>query len=287
MTGLVFRTNDYTRWGTGQGSNLSAAQVDVNFWILYSALTSLQDHALTNENQIDYFSVVGNQLYVTMMNHEVFGPYLLPVAAWNFRGPWTPLTPYSVMDVITHDGAVYLVIFAHTSFGAFIPGANDGAGHNFYGLLLEQPQDELPYDGLAGQVLTVLDAGSPTGTPVTAWENPTRVLALFVVGAPQPSELLLQYVSPEQLTFLVSLVGSAAYCETDPTVEQEYLLYQNTVFVGSINFSPSPPGSVTFYMPSQIVLAPGDVLTLNAPVHPDIHMTNISFSLVGLVGTAA
>jgi hypothetical protein len=113
---MTFRTNDYTRWGSGQGSNLSAAEVDVNFWTLYSALTALQDHALTTENQIDYFSVAGNQLFVTMMDHTVFGPYTLPTASWNFRGPWSSTTSYHAMDVVTDSGSVYLSCYLYERF---------------------------------------------------------------------------------------------------------------------------------------------------------------------------
>jgi hypothetical protein len=43
------------------------------------------------------------------------------------------------LDVVSVGGiGLYLVIFQHTSALSFDPGANDGSGHNFYQLLLQQ-----------------------------------------------------------------------------------------------------------------------------------------------------
>jgi hypothetical protein len=274
---IIYRTPGV--WGGGQGSNLTAAQVDENFFDLFSAITALQDHSLTSENQIDYFATAGNQLYVHMMNHEVFGPYTLPTAQWNFRGPWTALTTYNFMDVFTANGAVYLVIFPptgtpYTSASTFSANANDGSGHNYYGLLLAQPEDELPTGGTVGQVLAMA-----TGSPYnTEWSSLTRVFGLFVAGTPLSDELLLQYIIPEEMTFPSGLTGSEAYCGTEPTTDQVFNLYQNGVAIGSITFSPSP--STNFTLTAAVTFNPGDKLTLVAPSSVDPHMANISITLV-------
>ena len=286
MSDITYRTNDFTRWGAGQGSDLSAAQIDINFWILDSAVLALQDHALTNQNIIDYFSVSGDQLYITMTDHAVFGPYTLPVAQWAFTGAWQADYPYSVMDLFTIDGALYLVIYANTSGSFFDANANDGHGHNYYALVLAQPENVLPLGGEIGQVLTVVDPGSPHGYPITAWEFITRNLAMFVEGYPGDSEVVLQYVCPETMVFPAGLVNSQAYHATAPTTEQVYTLEKNGSSIGTVTFDASSPAGIAFSFGIAVTFSPGDVFTLVAPASPDPHMTNISFTFVASVAQA-
>jgi len=261
-------------WGGGQGSDLAAAQIDENFWELESAILVLQENA-SNSAGIDYFVVEGNQLFVHLTDHVVIGPYTLPTAQWDFRGGWLPLTTYADFDVVTNDGSVYLVIWPHTSTATFNPNANDGMGHNYYGLLLSQPADELPAGGTVGQVLT-----KSTGSPyATEWVSPTRDLSLYIEGAAESSELVLQYLVAQEMTFPIGMDGSLAFAGTPPTTDQAYELYQNGVFIGSVNFTPSPD-EVTFTFAAAVTFMPGDILTMIAPVHADAHMTNISFTFI-------
>lgn len=277
---LAYRTNDNTRWGAGQGANLTPAQVDINFWDLFSAITALQDHALTNENQIDYFSVVGDQMFVTMMNHEVFGPFTLPTAEWNFRGPWVADTTYGDFDVVTQGGSLYLVIFPHVSASSFNASANDGVGHNFYGLLLASPTP-IPTNGTPGQVLTWQGGTGATGVSAPQWENPTRILAVYVEGhVSGPNETVLQYAIPEAMTLPIGLAGSAATQAVAATVEQVFTLYQNGAAIGSINFFPS---SITFTFAGAVTFAPGDVITIVGDPSPDGVQSNISITLVAIL----
>jgi hypothetical protein len=148
MPNIVYRTAG--PWGAGQGSRLSANQVDFNFYNHDQAISALTASIPAG---IAYFYVNGNQLFVVLTDHTVLGPYILPTAAWNFRGAWLPNTSYSVNDVVTFGGSAYLVIFAHTSAATFDPNANDGHGHNLYGLLV-QANDVLPTGGGSGTVLT-------------------------------------------------------------------------------------------------------------------------------------
>ena len=275
---VTFRTTDGTRWGTGQNSDLSATQIDINFWTLHEAILGVQTDITSGGAGIDYFSVVGRNLFVTLTDHTVLGPYVLPVAQWNFRGPWEPITIYDVMDVVTENGATYLVIFAHTSQATFNAGANDGSGHDFYGLLLAQPQDELPAGGTVGQVLA-----KATGSPYnTEWTTLTRNLALYIEGKPTASELLLQYVCPEEMTLPLTLVGSIAIQGTETTAAVSYGLYKNGVAIGSVNFLPSP-ADATFTLTEPVQFNPGDVLTIVGPATPDANQANISITLVALL----
>ncbi len=277
---ITYRTNDITRWGTGQGSDLSAPQIDINFWSLFEQIAALQDGQTSG---IDFFNVAGNNFYVHLKDHTVLGPYTLPVAEWNFRGQWLPTTAYEVMDVITDNGAVYLVIFAHTSAGTFNMFANDGLGHDYYGLLLEQPSDVLPAGGTAGQVLTK-SVDSPDFE--VEWTNQNRTLAFYIEGQPVAGELLLQYIAVENLLFPSGLAGSAAYQEIESSTDVTYDLFKNGAAIGSFNFFGPSPFTMSTTFPGDVAFEPGDILTMVAPAIPDVHQANISFSILASKSTA-
>ncbi len=151
MTDLTFRTTDGTKGGAGKGSDLDAVEVDLNFWWLYSHLNTLIDNPPAAIN-ISGFTTVGSQFYVNMDDHSTFGPYQLPIAKWNPRGEWQALTAYSEQDLVTvNNTSVYLVLFNHTSASTFDPGANDGMGHDYYGLLFVS--GGIPSGGTVGQIL--------------------------------------------------------------------------------------------------------------------------------------
>ncbi len=148
----TYRTNDGARWGTGQGFNLTAAQVDINFWDVIQRIITLE--ALPGAAAgIASFSITGTDFYVHMTDATVLGPYTLPIATYTARGPWAPATAYAVMDTVTNGGSLYEVIFAHTSAGSFSAGANDGMGHDYYSVMLQTPGNVLPTGGSADMLL--------------------------------------------------------------------------------------------------------------------------------------
>ncbi len=175
MADIVFRTTDGTRWGPGKGANLTATEVDLNFWYLYFHLQDLIANPPTAV-EISDFRVVGSQFFVDLSDHTTYGPFELPVAKWNPRGTWQPSTPYVTNDVFDIGGSLYLTIFDHTSGLTFDAGANDGMGHDYYALLLafNTTVDPPPINTTSASLTTILaHAGqyircnSPTGTTVT------------------------------------------------------------------------------------------------------------------------
>lgn len=150
MMAITYRTTDLAQWGAGQGSNLSAAQVDANFWTLYQAIQSVTAQAGVG---VASATVSGDQLSFGLTDGTTLGPYTLPTVTLNPRGNWSASTAYAVNDVVSASGNVYLVTFAHTSGATFSAGANDGAGHDYYGLLFNIPGNTLPVGGATGQVL--------------------------------------------------------------------------------------------------------------------------------------
>jgi len=265
-------------WGTGTHTAHTAASADTNFWILYSLIVALQDAV---PDTIAYFTVTANQMWITMTDHYVFGPLIIPTAVWNFRGPWAPNNSYAINDVFTANGAVYLVIYPQLNSGAtFYDLANDGQGHNFYALLLASPASELPSNGLPGQFLqwTVLD--SPGGV---AWAYINRPIGIYIEEPPNPLEIICRYQFVESTQFPAGLAGSVGSAGTWGTGTQQYQIYQNGANIGHINFNESPTDTATFTFPTAITFHAGDVLTIIAPTVPDGHMTGISFTLLGEV----
>jgi len=148
----TYRTDDLARWGSGQGFNLSPEQVDINFWDLIQRMIAQEERPDPSAG-IAYFEISGVMMYVHMTDDTVLGPYELPVATFRDRGEWAPDTAYSVMDTFSINGGLYVVTTAHTSGATFDPGANDGAGHDYYQLMIQTPGGVLPAGGAVGQLL--------------------------------------------------------------------------------------------------------------------------------------
>ncbi len=270
---VTFRTDDGTRWGPGQGSDLTASQVDINFWVLLTAVQALQAEA-SDHASIDNFVIAGNQLFIHLTNHVVLGPFTLPMAQWNFTGAWVARMGYSAFDVFTNGGAVYLVLVSHVSNSLFSPGANDGFGHSFYGLLLAAPPKELPQTGIEGQQLRWNN--SPADV---SWQTQTRNIACYLETAPNPVEVVMEYQFTEATTFPMGLPGSQFGATFHPTGDQEFDLFQDGGPIGSVTIHPSGPPTIVFNHP--IDFAIGDVLSVQAPVIQDNHMGRIRLNFVG------
>jgi hypothetical protein len=181
---IIYRTSG--PWGAGKGANLVAAEVDGNFYDVDARVTAVQDNLPAAANGIAYFSVSGNLFYVYMTDGTIQGPFALPQAAWTFRGDWAPAVIYNADDVVTANGSVYLVLLNHISASHFDPNANDGAGHNVYGLLLTNPANVLPAGGSVGQYLTKTD----TFDYAVGWQTPIIFPSQKLLEAPNTTYAL-------------------------------------------------------------------------------------------------
>lgn len=189
---VIYRTAG--PWGAGKGANLVPAEVDGNFYDVDRRLFTVEDNMPDVANGIAYFAMSGNLFYVHMTNGTIQGPFQLPQKAWNFRGEWTPNTIYNVDDVVNANGSVWLVLMNHTSAAVFVPGANDGHAHNYYGQLLTNPSNVLPAGGDVGQYLIKSDVDDY----VVDWQTPI----IF------PSQKLLEAPST---TYALTLNNIASY----------------------------------------------------------------------------
>jgi hypothetical protein len=280
VSSLTYRTSDVTRWGGGQGSNLTSTQVDLNFWNLFEAIDQLEaDQALTVS--IDFISqpLNGNQLFVHLTNHAVLGPFTIPTAQWNPRGNWAPLTNYAPFDVVSFGGNLYLITTAHTSAATFNPNATNGLNQNLYILILSAPENALPSDGTIGMRL-VKGSGSPF---VTHWESDLIRLVCFVGGKPNPSELLFQYPVVDNMTIPAGLIQSVFFANTPTAANVTYNLFKTGASIGSITFTGPSPEGISISFPATVTFIPGDIITLVGPATPDIQQADISFSIAALL----
>jgi hypothetical protein len=130
---IKFKNTD-VRWGAGIG-RLPSLTVDENFYELRTRVETLEA-APPEAVSVDHVSwdSVNNTISIVLTDGYTFGPFTLPAAKFTVVA-WTPLTVFPVNTFVTEGGSTYLVEFPHTSAATFDPGANDGLGHNYYGLL--------------------------------------------------------------------------------------------------------------------------------------------------------
>lgn len=142
-----------------KGANLTPNEVDGNFHDLDDRVTDIEE----NPPEARGISEVtqtgdGGSLNFIMTDSSTEGPFTLPTFGLRFRGEWEAETSYLINDIVTANSAVYLVLFNHTSELEFDPGANNGLGDDYYGLLLETPATTIPAGGGAGFVLSKVSA---------------------------------------------------------------------------------------------------------------------------------
>jgi hypothetical protein len=139
-------------WGAGTGAPLTQAQFDGNTYEAQTRIEALEAAITAFGGVIESVTLSGTTLTFHLVGgaqHQV----TLPVPRPNRVEAWQPDTFYVPWDFVTHNGSVYIVLFAHQSAATFDPGANNGQGQDYYGLFFTEPALMLPEGGLTGQVL--------------------------------------------------------------------------------------------------------------------------------------
>jgi hypothetical protein len=262
----VYRTDDGGRWGTGKGSNLTAAEVDVNFWDIIQRILNLENNPPVAVSIRD-FTVVGNQLTINMTDGSTKGPFTIPTSQWRWTGPWSPNTAYGINDIFSDGGAVYRVAVAHTSNPSFDP-ALLVEGNYVYNLLLES-------------ALQAYDMGM-----------------YYSFGVPDDGSVLLQHVAVRNFIIPGNWLNSQAFLRIAATNDLSLPIYQNATLIGHIDFTPATllesggPGQYGTFVPlsppTDIQVRPADILRIYAPdtspPTPDPTAVGLSVTLAALVG---
>jgi len=133
---LTYRTTG--SWGAGKGSNLTASEIDNNFWELVSRIVTLEGAPLDPVSITD-ITVAGTNLTIHLTDGTTRGPFALPTSTLVWQGEWTALTAYTAFNVVyVTDVGAFLVLQDHTSAATFDAAASNTAGdyyHQLFGAL--------------------------------------------------------------------------------------------------------------------------------------------------------
>ena len=211
----TYRESNLPLW-TGVNRPLTFLESDSNIYDKEHRLTTLENTVagLSSGAGIDYFSVTGNQFYVHLTNHEILGPYPLPVVTFNFRqdgtppGTWLPSTLYNSMDVFQHNWTLYVTNLTHTSALSFDPNATDGSGHHLYAILFTQPQGQTNFS-LSGSATPQ----SVDPTVARCFEvSPTASITFNAASTPDGAEMKFIFIGnggSQTMTFGTNFKPSA------------------------------------------------------------------------------
>jgi hypothetical protein len=121
---VIYRTTG--PWGAGIGRNLTAAEVDGNFYDQQTHLANLED-SRPQPDDITSVSTNGTQLTFHLESGATLGPVDLPVLYWRWRDEWEPFTIYAAMDTFSvSEQGLFLTLLDHTSGAEFDPAATTG-----------------------------------------------------------------------------------------------------------------------------------------------------------------
>ena len=251
---LIFRTDDGTKWGSGKGSPLRPDEVDNNFWTVLAAIINLQDNPV-QPYQISNIVVSGNTMTIELSDSvTTFGPFILPVAMFNFTGAYVGNFDYEANDLFVADGGMYWVVRAVTSEPTFNAAQVDGAGAVFQLVFPYSQTLDIGFfwPGLPG-------TGISSGKPIFAM----RAARAFYLEA--------------------SLPGSVFGLDTATTGSLSFPLQKNGTVIGSLDIGAGQTvPAVTFN--STIQFYTGDILKVMRPTAVDATAADFTATFVATRG---
>ena len=121
MIAIIFRTDDGARWGAGKGANLSAAEIDANFWEIATAIQDIVDHPPVPAH-ISNIEVARTAITFVLSDGSSLGPVQLPVVMFRWRGDWQTGLLYETLDTFRVSGqGIFSVLRDHTADPSFDP----------------------------------------------------------------------------------------------------------------------------------------------------------------------
>ncbi len=192
---MLFRTTG--PWGPGSGADVSAAQVDANFYELQQAIAALALGSAQPNSISNITSPTGTSLVITMSGGGSF-TFPMPVAAFRWRGAYAQ-TAYVRNDLIAVAGeGVYLVVKDHST--ALIPTFNPAL------LVTGQP---------AYQLLWAINVPAPIRSITTASFTPLvdDANAYFRITRAGATTIILPDTLPNgtELHFNLKAIGTVTY----------------------------------------------------------------------------
>jgi hypothetical protein len=255
MVALKYRTDDNAQWGAGLGRDLQPAEIDQNFYDVEQRLETVEQNPVL-PNEIDSIGVDGNRMTITMADHTVLGPYILPQAAFRFTGVFQPNHTYRLYDFLVANDGLYLVLHDLTSGGSFVFGAD--AQGPFYQFVMPFPNSyDIAFFFPGSPGLGIVDGG-----------------AMFAFRASARTPFYLPAGLPD----------SSAGLAVAPTAALSCAIYQDATEIGALAFAPgATAGTFTFDNPIQF--NGGNTLRVMRPVALDDTALDLSVLFAGVKGT--
>lgn len=243
-------------WGAGKGADLTAVEVDLNFYDLDGRLLDLETNPPV-ANGIASISQAGAILTVTY-DDASSDTFNLPVAGWVWKGQWSASAfsngqawpAGSVFSVIGQ--GVYLTLIGHTTVTPFDENRQIG-GEDVYAQIFG-------------------DSGTPYDLPFDLNDNPAagEILARVRVAR----DLVIQ---PD---FAGAAAGKSAFDGVDPVSVYTISIRDDAVEIGTVTLTPSTGGVSVAWATAggaQQDVAAGSELTFHAPDQGTAQDTSIAF----------
>lgn len=128
-------------------------------------------------------------------------------------------------------------------------------------------------DGTANQVDATC-IGNIAGAPFP--------LGFFVAGTLTATQLMLQYIFDQRVTFAANMAGSKFKNVTNPTSTATITLKKNGALIGATSTASISTGGAATFTTDAVTFAAGDVLTVFAQLVPDATLADVSFTLHGV-----
>ncbi len=255
MVALKYRTDDNAQWGAGLGRDLQPEEVDQNFYDVETAAGG--GRAKSGAAQRDRVrSVDGNRMTITMADHTVFGPLILPQAAFRFTGAFQPNHDYRLYDFLVANDGLYLVLHDFTSGGSFVFGAD--AQGPFYQFVMPFPSDydiAFFFPGTPG--LGVVD-----GAAIFAFRASGRTPFYLPAGLPD----------------------SSAGLAVAPAAALSFAIYQDATQIGTLDFAAGSTAG-TFTFGEAVQFNAGNTLRVMRPAALDDTALDLSVLFAAVKGT--
>lgn len=211
--GMLFRNNAtpaLTKWGnTGKLSDLTAEEIDNNFYALLARLKVIEDNP-PQAASISNIIVNGSQLSIQLSNGSSFGPFTLPIATFELQGEVANGVTYHELDIVTvaHEG-VYLVRLDHAAV--------------------------LPFDE------NRMVSGNKIYLKVFGFDAEIYDIGFFYPGRPgigiDDGAAIAGHLPDRPITLPIGLAGSVARLSTACAAAMTFPLKKGVTDIGSVDFA--------------------------------------------------
>lgn len=196
---MQFRTSG--AWGAGKGANLSAVEVDANFYELLQAVEEVQANAPAGVG-IENITATGALLTIHLTD-GTSKTLTVPVVRLTWRGLWAAGQAYAVNDVVRAAGwGVYIVKTAHVAAGSF---AETAAVELMVPEVVDRPAPVVAFadDGAEALIIT-LDDPDYAGAYLRA---DCALEATVIV----PDDLLMNFDNGQEIHFRQAGAGALVF----------------------------------------------------------------------------